>query len=248
MDNTLGYELSNFVRKKINKCMNYEKHYYTLITCAKNRTLTEGYENHHIIPKCIGGTDASSNLVRLTPEEHYTAHLLLVKIHNTPKLIYAAQMMVVSSKYARRNNKMYGWLKRRYIEICRQRTGKNNGSYGKLWYHNLDNLVAGKYLPGTEPQGWIKGRTPKKINKCNVCGTDTNTPLQHWCNSCRPKKEKTVFKSLKTKTEYSDKEKIDALLVNDGSIRKALLSLGLNDSGTHCRVMKKIKASLAQPD
>lgn len=36
---------------------------------------------HHIIPKCLNGTDESSNLTRLTAREHYIAHLLLVKIH-----------------------------------------------------------------------------------------------------------------------------------------------------------------------
>ena len=132
--------------------------------------------------------------------------------------------------------------------VAHQRTGSKNGSYGKLWYHNLADSAAGKYLPGTEPQGWSKGRIPKKINKCNVCGTATNTPLQYWCNGCRPKPEQTVFKSVKLKSEYSDKEKMDALVAHNGSIRRALLSLGLNDSGTHYRVMKKLKASLAQLD
>lgn len=228
--------------------MNYKKHYDALIERSKIRILTDYTEKHHILPKCMGGDDSKDNIVRLTPEEHYVAHQLLVKIYNLPVLVYAANMMTSASNTNRRSNKLYGWLRKRLQIEAKQRIGAKNGSYGKLWYHNLDNLEAGKYLPGTEPHGWNKGRTPKKINKCNVCGTTTNTPLQYWCNSCRPKKEKTVFKSLKTKPEYSNKEKIDALLVHNGSIRKALLSLGLNDSGAHYRVMKKLKASLAQPD
>ena len=35
------------------------------------------YHLHHIVPKHIGGTDDSSNLVRLTVEEHAEAHRLL---------------------------------------------------------------------------------------------------------------------------------------------------------------------------
>ena len=228
--------------------MNYKKHYDALIERSKTRTLTGYTEKHHILPKCMGGNDSKNNIVRLTPEEHYVAHQLLVKIYNLPALVYAANMMTTGSNTNNRSNKLYGWLRKRLQTEAKQRTGSKNGSYGKLWYHNLDNLASGKYLPGSEPQGWRKGRTPKKINKCNVCGTNTNTPLQYWCDICRPKKEKTVFKSLKTKPEYSDKEKIDALLTHNGSIRKALLSLGLNDSGSHYRVMKKLKASLAQMD
>lgn len=34
-------------------------------------------ETHHIKPKCLGGTDDSSNLVELLPQEHYIAHKLL---------------------------------------------------------------------------------------------------------------------------------------------------------------------------
>lgn len=35
---------------------------------------------HHIIPRCIGGTDSHENLVKLTAREHYIAHLLLTKM------------------------------------------------------------------------------------------------------------------------------------------------------------------------
>ena len=95
--------------------MDYNKHYCNLINRAKARVL-EGYvEKHHIIPKCLGGTNDISNLVILTPEEHYVAHLLLIKIYpDNAKLVYAARMMCVQSDKHNRNNKMYAWLKRRY--------------------------------------------------------------------------------------------------------------------------------------
>lgn len=37
-------------------------------------------ETHHILPKSLGGNDEKSNLVNLTPREHYIAHALLTKI------------------------------------------------------------------------------------------------------------------------------------------------------------------------
>ena len=94
--------------------MNYLKHYNALIERAKTRIL-EGYvEKHHIIPKCMGGTDVSENIVILTPEEHYVAHQLLIKIYpNEPKLIYAAVVMSGPKKYKNINNKLFGWLKRK---------------------------------------------------------------------------------------------------------------------------------------
>ena len=41
--------------------MNYEKIYYNIIEKAKTETRRKGkeiyYESHHILPKCIEGTD-----------------------------------------------------------------------------------------------------------------------------------------------------------------------------------------------
>lgn len=39
------------------------------------------YEKHHIIPRCIGGSDNELNLVLLTAREHFLAHYLLCKIY-----------------------------------------------------------------------------------------------------------------------------------------------------------------------
>lgn len=91
--------------------MNYQKHYDILITRARTRIL-EGYtERHHILPKCMGGTDHLANLVELTPEEHYVAHQLLVKIYpDEGKLTYAVKRMCTGHQ----QNKLYGWLKKRH--------------------------------------------------------------------------------------------------------------------------------------
>jgi len=37
------------------------------------------YENHHIIPKSLGGSDCKDNMVLLTNEEHFLAHRMLMK-------------------------------------------------------------------------------------------------------------------------------------------------------------------------
>jgi len=99
--------------------MNYQKHYEILINLAKNRILDSYTESHHIIPKCIGGNNEISNLVDLTPEEHYIAHQLLVKIYpNERGLIYSAIRMTGKGAYNRKtNNKLYGWLKQRRSEL-----------------------------------------------------------------------------------------------------------------------------------
>lgn len=93
--------------------MNYRKIYDAIIERGRNRQLDGYKERHHILPRCLGGTDDSENLVELTPEEHFVCHQLLVKIYpENSKLIYAARMMTVSNDQIQRTNKLYGWLKR----------------------------------------------------------------------------------------------------------------------------------------
>ena len=95
--------------------MDYLKIYDKLIERARTRKLNIYVERHHIIPVCMNGSDDPENLVELTPEEHYVAHQLLVKIHpDNDKLVYAVHMMCMP-RPGRMNNKLHGWLKRKYI-------------------------------------------------------------------------------------------------------------------------------------
>ncbi|AZV02167.1 homing endonuclease [Pectobacterium phage Arno162] len=50
-------------------------------------------DRHHIIPKCIGGSDNRSNLVYLTPRQHLLAHHLLIKIYDSSGLRFAYHLM-----------------------------------------------------------------------------------------------------------------------------------------------------------
>ena len=51
-------------------------------------------EVHHILPKCMGGTNKEDNLVRMPVRYHIMAHLLLVKIYpNIGKIIYEQSLL-----------------------------------------------------------------------------------------------------------------------------------------------------------
>ena len=74
--------------------MNYEKIYNQIINRAKNRILECYTEKHHIIPRCMGGSDEKENLVNLTTREHFICHRLLVQIHpSNNKLKFALWAM-----------------------------------------------------------------------------------------------------------------------------------------------------------
>jgi hypothetical protein len=57
------------------------KRYINFIKSRPNResTKAKSFHLHHIIPRSLGGSDEVSNLIRLTPREHYIAHLILWK-------------------------------------------------------------------------------------------------------------------------------------------------------------------------
>ena len=82
--------------------MNYPKHYFLLIEKAKNRTLTCYKEAHHIVPRCLGGSNDITNLVDLTAREHYIAHILLAKIHGGT-LWHAVNLMGRLKKYSNKH-------------------------------------------------------------------------------------------------------------------------------------------------
>ena len=93
--------------------MNYSAHYDRLIERARTRTLTGYVERHHVVPLCLD--KASTDTVRLTPEEHFVAHQLLMKTH--PKhagLAFAAIAMASTAKCLSRKNKLFGWLRRQH--------------------------------------------------------------------------------------------------------------------------------------
>jgi hypothetical protein len=61
--------------------VNYALVYGQLIQRAISREVIGYTEKHHIIPKCMGGTNASKNIVRLTAREHFIAHRLLTRMY-----------------------------------------------------------------------------------------------------------------------------------------------------------------------
>ena len=47
----------------------------------KSKDNVGAVESHHIVPLCLNGPDIKTNIVNLTPREHYICHLLLWKMH-----------------------------------------------------------------------------------------------------------------------------------------------------------------------
>jgi hypothetical protein len=180
--------------------MNYTKHYNFLIERAKLAQHIGYTERHHIVPRCMGGTDDVSNLVKLLPAEHYVAHQLLVKMHpGNVKLVHAAIMMGICSSTHQRNNKTYAWLREKFSKQQKiAMAGSGNPSFGKYWYHCPATLDNGKFLPARKPANWVKGKTPRHYKRlCKACNVYVDTVLKTnsksiYCNGCKISERKPL--------------------------------------------------------
>jgi hypothetical protein len=93
----------------------YTNWYFSLIEKAKLRSDIKG-ELHHIVPRCLGGSDDPDNLVMLTYREHYIAHILLTKMNDSPKLLNAVWQMSNKNKSKYHNSHMYNMVKAKFVE------------------------------------------------------------------------------------------------------------------------------------
>lgn len=124
--------------------MDYPTHYANLIDKARNRTMTGYVERHHVVPRCMGGTDAKSNIVELSAREHFVAHLLLVKIFPKEHKLTCA-VTFLTSKGKIRNNKMYDWIRKRHAEtMSLLNSGSGNFMYGKTHTAEARAIISDK--------------------------------------------------------------------------------------------------------
>ena len=110
--------------------MNYKTIYDKLIQSRANQPLLkeEYYESHHIIPRCMGGTDDPQNLIKLTAREHFLAHHLLTKIYPTEHKLFYALFCMIRDPHSKRKytSRVYEIAKKEYANMQRIRQTENN--------------------------------------------------------------------------------------------------------------------------
>jgi hypothetical protein len=150
--------------------MDYAKIYRAFISDRKARepALTGYTELHHIEPRSRGGSDDPSNLIRLTPEDHFFAHLLLAKWHDTMAAWAAVIVMHDRGRrcevFQRRARLRYGWARRRYGQYCAiERVGAANPNYKA-------DLVALKNLDGRADSRTRREWNESGIPHAALCG------------------------------------------------------------------------------
>jgi len=142
--------------------------YNNLISKAQqsNRSIDDDiyYERHHIIPKCMNGTNDINNLVLLTAREHFLAHWILVKIHRGNfKLIYAFNSFCMSLG-DRPNSHIYKYARDRYIKMLKEndewKLKISETNKKKIWVKRGDTCrrIVQEEMDKYVEKGWVKGR------------------------------------------------------------------------------------------
>lgn len=94
----------------------YTKWYNNIISKYTEYPPTGYTETHHILPRSMGGSDNSPNLVKLTAKAHFICHVLLIKMtsgRNLIKMKYALTLMI-GKNHLKRTSRFYsdarlGW-------------------------------------------------------------------------------------------------------------------------------------------
>ena len=151
--------------------MDYKFVYDCIVLKAKNRTEElEYYENHHILPKSLGGSNDKTNLVKLTAREHFICHWLLVKMYavgtcERQKMLFAFWRMKSSpdnngKRYI--NSKAYEKLRIEFSKSVGDMTkhtqlGELNSQFGKHWFTNYETGESRSMFEKPNEK-WIEGR------------------------------------------------------------------------------------------
>ena len=151
--------------------MNYLKIYTNLITTRKERKDIIGYtEKHHIKPRCLGGDNSDENLVRLTPREHFIAHILLAKAYPENKALTNAIIIMKAGRedYGYINARLYNTMRTKYGEELKGRKLSDETK------RKLSEANKGKQLGVPKPEGFgekvsqaSRGKPKEYMSKLN---------------------------------------------------------------------------------
>jgi hypothetical protein len=140
--------------------MNYARTYQNFIEdrrAKESLARLSYFERHHILPRSFGGSDDASNLIDLSPEDHFFAHLLLARIHGG--YMWSALFLMSGDRWHRKGlclRAAYGLARREWSEFARTIEGKKgaeNGRYDKE-RHEWINLDTGQKRFATKWEMW----------------------------------------------------------------------------------------------
>ena len=151
--------------------------YINIINNAQSRTHNiKPYEKHHIIPKCIGGTD--DTMVTLTLREHYICHCLLPKLVNNKnykyRLLAAICRMQSHPHHQRYTSKLYEYYKIQFYKLhSENQLGKEIPLQQRI---SMSRAKKGQKWSTLAKQTSRNKKTRRKVNQLTL----DNTLIRQW--------------------------------------------------------------------
>ena len=213
------YNISNTDSKEFQE-------YIQIINIAKSgtrsKTLNKStYENHHILPKSLGGNNDNKNLVLLTYKEHFKCHQLLPEFlygKNKHKMIHALWNMCVVK--GNKNQRDYEVSENIYIKAREQHSklisiqqkeriaiygnsGKNNPMYGKSHSEETKIILSNVKSTGLFITPWGEFTSSNNAAK-RIDINISPTTIRKWCRN----NLLVISSSGATQSSYLTKEHI----------------------------------------
>lgn len=155
----------------------YTKWYKNIVSISSKYNPEGYYERHHIIPKCLNGTDKKENIIKFSARKHFICHWLLTKMvkKDSPEYYSLYKAFILMSGQTKNQERyiipsiLFEKLRKEVSRINSiQQSGENNSNYGKVWISNFQ-LKETKMIYSNEIQnyirtGWVKGYTLKWEN------------------------------------------------------------------------------------
>lgn len=204
----------------------------------------EYFEIHHIIPKCIGGTNDENNLIRLYPNEHFIAHKLLYQENPHEKKLAMAWWCMA---YLNKNSSKY--------EITPEEYAKARVAFSEARQGHIVSQVTRDKLKEYFTGHKVSVETRKKISE-KLKGNKLSEETKHKLSEIKKKnftpelREKLKKANTGRTCSLETKEKISK--ANKGriftkehkeKISKAKKGKASKKKGTHLTEEQKLKLS-----
>lgn len=176
--------------------MDYNTFIYSIKESRENKWF-EYSERHHIVPRCIGGSDNEENLIYLTYREHFIAHKLLAEENPENLKLFKAYWMMCNSKTKVATPEDYEEARRRFSDSQR---GENNPSYGGLSESHKKRISESS-----------KGRKVSDITRYRVSLSKQGENHPFYSKQLSESHRENLSESHKGHPFYGDKSKLSIL-------------------------------------
>lgn len=117
------------------------------------KTKGQYLEVHHIIPKCLGGSNDESNLILLTAREHFIAHRILSKCYRgNPDLTLAVLLMIGTRQDE--NGRRFGVSSKEFERFKRLVAEAQSEIMRKRWKDQEYRDMMSKILSSSAKERW----------------------------------------------------------------------------------------------